>query len=281
MSTYKKHALMAVTVVLSSLICLYYFVYFLLCLAGFDSRLMCFFAMFVMAIAAMPIIFREKLRSKLGRAFKVLHIIFTALLAVYAISVVVFWGYILIDADNTSDTLLAEYEACENRGADTVIMVFGCRAYGMSPSLTLRLRLDTAYELLIALPDAVCIVSGGQGNNEIAPEAEVMKNYLVSLGIDEDRIILEPNAHSTSENVRYTKELVSELGLDDKRVIGVSTSFHLPRIELLAKRYDLQMDVCSSPSPSFGHFYVSMIREYLSYIKMAFFDKAVIITRVT
>lgn len=280
-SNSKPRLLSVITAASSATVVCYYFVYLMLCLVGFDSRLMCFFALFVMAVAALPVLFRAKLQRLLGRAFTPLQIIFTVLLIVYIISVIFFWCYICIDSGNTPEAITERYAEVNNTGENTVIMVFGCRAYDMRPSLTLRLRLDAAYKLLVDLPDALCIVSGGQGNNETYAEAIVMKNYLTERGINEERIILESNAHSTSENVRFTKELAAEYGISDKEFIGVSTSFHLPRIELLSKRYDFPMSVCSSPSPSFGHFYVSMIREYLSYIKMTFFDRAVIITRVT
>ncbi len=272
--------LCAITIAASVLVCLYYFIYLLLCLFGFDSRLMSFFALFVMSCAALPIIFHEKLKKLLGRAFKPLHIIFTSLLCLYLASVVLFWCYIGFAPGRTpSDCVDAFAEA--DTGEDTVIMVFGCRTYGYTPSLTLRLRLDTAYELLTLLPDAKCIVSGGQGSNETVPEAEAMLRYLTERGISEERIITESNSHSTSENVRFTKELINELSLDDKKLIGVSTAFHLPRIEALASRYTLPMELCASSSPSAAHHYVSMIREYLSYIKMVLFDEAVIITKVT
>lgn len=277
----KGGLLLTVTKVFSAAVCLYYFVYLIFCLAGFDSKLMCIFAALVMAMAALPVVFADRLKKKLGKAFNVMHIIFTGVLGVYVLSVIAFWGYICIDSEKTPDAVLSEYKAQDDSGENTVISVFGCRAYGMRPSITLRLRLDAAYQLLTQLPDAICIVSGGQGNNETASEAVVMKNYLVELGISEERIFTEAASHSTSENVRYTKALIEKLGFENMRVIGVSTSFHLPRIGLLSKRYGLNMELCSSPSPTVGHFYVSMIREYLSFIKMAFFDKAVIITRVT
>ena len=273
--------LSTVTVGLVGIVCVYYFIYFVLCLLGFDSRLMCLFALFVMMCAALPVLFRKRLKALFGKRFDILHVIFTVALCVYAVSTVIFW--IVICSNNVGDNsaVSEKYMTEDQSGADTVIAVFGCRAYGMSPSRTLKARLDSAYELLVKLPDAVCIVSGGQGSDETVPEAVVMYNYLVERGIDGDRIILEQSAHSTSENVRFIKALLEEKGLSDKRVIGVSTAFHLPRIGLLCKRYGLQMEVYSSPSPSAGHFYVSMVREYLSYIKMALFDKAVLITKVT
>jgi uncharacterized SAM-binding protein YcdF (DUF218 family) len=131
------------------------------------------------------------------------------------------------------------------------------------------------------MPDAVCLVSGGQGANETMPEAIVMKNWLTDHGIDESRIYMEENSHSTSENIRFSKEKLESLGLSDKTVVGVSTAFHLPRIQLLAKRYGLPMTLIGAPSPSFANHYVSMVREYLSYIKMALFDQAVLITKIT
>ncbi|MBQ8551548.1 MAG: YdcF family protein [Clostridia bacterium] len=282
MKNRKKYSPLAVvTVAASGLICLYYFVYLLLCIFGFDSRLMSLFALFVMACAALPIIFHKRLQKLLKRAFKPLWIIFTSLLCIYIATVIAFWCYIGLDAAKTPAIYGKTYAAEGNTGKDTVVMIYGCRTYGYTPSLTLRLRLDAAYELLTQLPDATCIVSGGQGSNETVPEAVAMREYLVDRGIAEERIITEAESHSTSENVRFTKALIEELGLTDKRIIGVSTAFHLPRIEMLTSRYGLPMELCSSPSPSFGHHYVSMIREYLSYIKMMLFDDAVIITKIT
>lgn len=265
----------------SVLVSLYYFVYLELCIVGFDSRLMSFFALFVIACVTLPILFHEHLKRILKGAYKPLKLIFTVLLCLYAVSVAVFWCYIGNFSSSTPETYAKAAAETNDTGEGTAVLVFGCRAYGNRPSLTLRIRLDAALELLCALPDAVCIVSGGQGSNETVPEAVVMQSYLTEHGISEDRIIMESASHSTSENIRLTKELMEETGLSYDRVIGVSTAFHLSRIKLLSERYDFPMELCSSPSPSFGHMYVSMVREYLSYIKMLLFDKAVIITKVT
>ena len=167
----KRDLLSALTVGASTAVCLYYAVYLIFCLAGFDSRLMCFFALFVIACAGLPVIFRDRLRAKLGRAFRALNITFTALLILYILTVIAFWCYIGFDAAKTP----AGYIAAGDTGADTVVLVFGCRTYGYTPSLTLGLRLDAAYELLAALPDALCIVSGGQGSNETVAESIAMK----------------------------------------------------------------------------------------------------------
>lgn len=274
-----KHKILNIlTVSAAAVVCTYYAVYLIFCITGFDSVFMSLFALFVMACAGLPVYFRQWLRTKLGRAFKPLQIVFTVLLSVYIVTVMIFWCWIGLDAANTPESFLAEFDGT---GDDTLILVFGCRAYGMIPSSALRLRLEAALELLQELPDAVCIVSGGQGSNETAPEGVVMKEWLISHGIDAPRIFIEQDSHSTSENVRFSKELVESLGFTDKRIIGVSTAFHLPRIELLSSRYGLPMTLVSAPSPTFANHYVSMVREYLSYIKMALFDQAVLITKIT
>ncbi len=267
-----KPLLSALTIGAAALIFVYWAVYFVLCLTGFDSPLMSILAVFVMAAISLPILFRKRLSRCFGDAMRWLRPLFSALLIFYVITVAVFWCFIGCNAAKTPAHFL------DGNGSDTLVLVFGCRTYGMTPSLTLALRLNAAQELLHGLPEAVCVVSGGQGANETVPEALSMKAYLEANGIDATRIFMEDNSHSTSENVRLSKELIASLALDNKRIIGVSTAFHLPRIQALANRYDLPMELCAAPSPTFGHFYVSMVREYLSYIKMLFFDQVVIVS---
>lgn len=269
-----------VTVCASALIAAYYFVYMLFCLLRVEVMYMALFALFVISGVSLPIIFRNKLKKILGRAYRVIHIIFTVLLCVYIVTVIAFWIYIGVDASKTPQTYAETYAAEGGTGEDTAVLVFGCFTKGMTPGPSLKLRLDAAYELLTALPDSVCVVSGSQGKRETAPECESMRAYLIGRGIEAERIIMEGNSHSTSENIRFSKALLDEMGLSDKRIIGVSTAFHLPRIEFIANRYDIPIDTCAAPSPGFSYHYVSMVREYLSYIKMVLFDEAVIITRL-
>ena len=277
----KLSLLSVITVTAASIIFVYYFICLALCLTGFDSVVMGVFSLVVMGCVSIPILLRRQIKRLLGRAFKVFHIIYTVILCFYLVTATALWCYICIGAGHNASAIVKEYEAAGDTGEGTAVMVFGCRAYGYTPSLTLRLRLDAAYEILSALPDAVCIVSGGQGSNETRPESEAMEAYLVGRGIDKSRIIKESDSHSTSENVRHTKKLLDDAGLSYEKIIGVSTEFHLSRVKTLSIRYDLPMELCSSPSPSAAHFYVSMVREYLSYIKMMFFDKAVLITEIT
>lgn len=254
------------------IISLYYFVYLVLCLIGYDLRIMSLFALAVMAVMILPVVFRKKLKAKLGGAYFPLKLIFTILTILYIISVVIFWCYIGLDARRDAASYAAAAESFHNDGSGTVVVVFGCHTDGYTPGPTLKLRLDEAAELLEALPDAICVVSGGQGSNETVAEAVSMKAYLEEVGIDAERIYAEDESHSTSENIRFTKELLIKNSIEPVRVIGVSTAFHLPRIEVLSRVYDLPMEVCAAKSPDDFSYYVSMVREYLSFIKLLLVD---------
>ena len=70
------------------------------------------------------------------------------------------------------------------------MIVLGAKIIGDRPSRMLRNRLDAAYAYLQAHPDAVGIVSGGQGSDEQYSEAYVMEQYLLSKGIPAERLVL-------------------------------------------------------------------------------------------
>ena len=253
----------------ASLTALYFAIY--ICTAGFSMPSLTLFSLAVIAACVLPVVFRKKLEIKLGRAFRPLTVTLTVLVGIFLASLVAFWVYIGLDASKDADDYAVEVSSTPD-DRETVIVVFGCRTYGYNPSKSLRLRLEEAKKLLGAMPDALCVVSGGQGDNETVPEAEAMRAWLEENGISPDRLIVEPDSHTTSENIRYTKELLDKLGLSDARIIGVSTAFHLPRIETLSRLYGLPMELCAAPSANFAQHYSSMVREYFSYVKMLFAD---------
>ena len=117
-------------------------------------------------------------------------------------------------------------------------VVLGCRVYGERASLMLRERLDAAYEYLEKNPEAMCVVSGGQGSGEDISEAECMYRYLVAKGIESMRIYKEDQSTSTEENMKLSLEVIKENALDEKVVI-ISNEFHLYRAGRLAKDCNL------------------------------------------
>lgn len=120
-------------------------------------------------------------------------------------------------------------------GYDALI-VLGGGIRGRHPTLTLKYRLDTAAESLERNPDAICVVSGGQGPDEIETEAAVMKAYLVGLGIDPERIFEEDKSQSTEENFAFSKRIIEERLGEGAVTVFVTTDFHVFRAERTAAR---------------------------------------------
>lgn len=141
-------------------------------------------------------------------------------------------------------------------GNETLI-VLGCRVYGETPSLSLRERLDAAYEYLEANPKAYCVVSGGQGSGENISEAECMYRYLVNKGIDGSRIYKEDASTSTRENLEFSLQVIKENQLPAE--IAVATSeYHQYRVGLVAKGLGIEnTSVCGQTATwLFPTFYV-------------------------
>ena len=155
------------------------------------------------------------------------------------------------------------YKAQENRPAEAkVIVVLGCKVKGERPTRMLRRRLDAAKSAMDKYPDAICIVSGGQGSNEVISEALAMKNYLVEKGIDESRIIMEDQSTSTYENIRFSLEKLDQLGLPHEFTI-VTDGFHQYRASLIAKDQGVE-DVTSIPAYTEPRYlFTYWVREWL------------------
>jgi len=118
------------------------------------------------------------------------------------------------------------------------VVVLGChvRPNGV-PSRMLRERLEAALELLLEDESLLCVVTGGQGPNEPATEASIMRDWLVRNGIAEERIFLEDKSTNTHENLKFAYNVIVENNLSQNIVI-VSDGFHLSR----AKNYGLKLD---------------------------------------
>lgn len=144
------------------------------------------------------------------------------------------------------------------------IIVLGAQVRADGPSQVLRYRLDTAYDYLMANPETVCIVSGGQGPGEPLPEAQVMGDYLEGRGIDSARIVREPESHTTAENIENSMALIDP---ERNRVGIVTNDFHVYRGVGIARKKGLD-NACGIASPS-ATFYLpnNLLRESLCIAK--------------
>ena len=168
------------------------------------------------------------LQSKNPRIAKTLRIILTFLLLagfVCALIVGVFIARAMVGSTKT----YCDY-----------IIVLGAGVDGTTPSLSLRERLNAAYDYLIAHPDAVCVVSGSQGYNEEISEAECMYRDLTGRGIDPSRVWKEDQAENTRQNIAYSLDLIeSRTGVRPEKAGIVSSDYHLYRAGLFAREQGL------------------------------------------
>jgi len=122
------------------------------------------------------------------------------------------------------------------------MIVLGAGINGSTPSLSLRNRLDAAYEYLTAHPETICIVSGGQGPGEDLSEALCMYKDLTAKGIAPERIWMEDKSTSTRENIAFSLALIEEKAGQCPTKAGIlSSEYHLYRAGLVAKSQGLEM----------------------------------------
>ena len=136
------------------------------------------------------------------------------------------------------------------------LIVLGAAVYGDQPSLTLIRRLEGARDYLNTYPDSVAIVSGGMGAGETVTEAQAMRDWLVANGIPAERVLMEPRATSTEENLAFSFEIIRERGDEpDGRVAVVSSAYHLYRAKLMARNMGVSAAGVEAP---WGYFFVML-----------------------
>ena len=137
------------------------------------------------------------------------------------------------------------------------LIVLGAAVYGDQPSLTLVRRLEGTLQYLNEHPGAIAIVSGGMGPGERITEAQAMYDWLLAHKVDPARVIMEPKARSTMENLQYSFEIIRSLGDEPEgKVAIVSSAYHLYRAKLMAKSLGVP-DAAGVAAP-WGYFFVML-----------------------
>lgn len=133
------------------------------------------------------------------------------------------------------------------------------------PSLQLQWRLEAAAR---AWHDRPCLVvtCGAQGSNEPAPEALVMRDVLVGLGVAEDMILTDADSFNTRQNIDHAVALLEGRGV--QRVVVVTSDYHLPRAMALAEDAGLEATGIGAPTKLGMRFWAKNHgREALAWIK--------------
>lgn len=130
-------------------------------------------------------------------------------------------------------------------------------------SVQLQWRLDEAYKAWQAKPCPV-VTCGAQGDDEPAPEGDVMRAYLIGLGIPEDQVLSDPDSYNTRQNIERAKALLEGTGAE--KILIVTSDYHLPRAMALAR--DAGLDATGLGSPTKPEYWIkNHAREALSWIK--------------
>lgn len=153
------------------------------------------------------------------------------------------------------------------------LIILGAELNGRTISSSLKARLDAGLLYLRKFPDVKVVVSGGQGRGEDITEAEAMREFLIANGIDEGRIITEPNATSTMENFIFSKALINQqIGKPVSDITFVTNSFHVLRAKMLAGRNGLNATAISGDTLHISP--LIYLREYFALIKSFIFDRS-------
>ena len=137
------------------------------------------------------------------------------------------------------------------------LIVLGAAVYKDQPSLTLVRRLEGALDYLETYPDSVAIVSGGMGPGETVTEAQAMYDWLTAAGVDPARVLTEPKASSTEENLKFSFDIIRSRGDEPAgKVAIVSSAYHLYRAKCLAAKLGVP-DAAGVAAP-WGYFFVML-----------------------
>ncbi len=155
------------------------------------------------------------------------------------------------------------------RAGGSYILVPGARVREDGASRVLRYRLERAVHFLKENPETIVIVSGGKGSDEPCTEAEVMRDYLLREGIEGSRIISEDRSVNTSQNIRFSADVIRRRGDSVRQAkVGIVTSnFHIFRAVRLAKKAGYR-HVYGIPAKSTPFFLPNnVLRESLGIVK--------------
>ncbi|NDV84413.1 YdcF family protein [Bacteroides sp. 51] len=124
------------------------------------------------------------------------------------------------------------------------VLVLGCGIRGETVLPTLEARLDRCLDYLKHNPDALILVSGGQGAKEDIPEAVAMKRYLVAHGVSEQQIRIEDKSRNTVQNFSYSKAVLDGLFTQKEYTVAIITSdYHAYRVGLTADRQGMPIHI--------------------------------------
>ena len=148
------------------------------------------------------------------------------------------------------------------------ILILGCQI-NKDGSLTklLQSRTDRAVEFAQMQKNnngknIIFVPSGGQGSDEVMPEADAIKNYLLSKGISEDKILVENKSVNTFQNITFSKNLINQQK-NNANIAFSTTNYHVFRAGCIADDEGIKIEGIGAKTKSY--FWINaFIREFIA-----------------
>lgn len=146
-------------------------------------------------------------------------------------------------SDEFIDRLLYSGLDYDGRSAD-LIMVLGNKS-------ACKYRLPAAYELFKKGRADMLLFTGGKAQDSgygLMPEYLSLLTAAKELGIPRERILVETKSMSTVENFDFSKEIIKREFPYCRKIILVTTDYHMLRATLLAKQRLAEYEIISCPA---------------------------------
>lgn len=117
------------------------------------------------------------------------------------------------------------------------ILVLGAAQYNGRPSPVLKARLDYALDLYRDRWAPYLVVTGGVGSGDTLSEGGVARQYAINHGVPDSVILVDRRGTTSARSMAAAAALMRTKQL--KSALLVSDSYHMLRLELLARRNGL------------------------------------------
>ena len=167
----------------------------------------------------------------------------------------------------TESLIIGEMVRPAPAGMDYVI-VLGAKMSGNQQLPVMEKCMEALLEYQEQNPDTIIIVSGNDTIYDDATQADVMRDWLMERGVDDEHIWMETNANSVQENIRYSLELVHKHDkYNEEPSIGLVTmNFHAFRAQKIAETEGYEVSTIPSKT-DFVLLVNEMVREFFAVIK--------------
>ena len=192
----------------------------------------------------------KKTRRRLPLAARILVVLLSVCVVFYAgVAIMVLWK---------------EHHLPPTDAYDTIIILGAQVKPDGTPNLQLQWRLDAGFAAWQKQPCKI-VVCGAQGRDEPAPEGEVMRDYLMKLGVPAEDILVDASSFNTRENLQHAAALLADQAV--QTVLIVTSDYHLPRAMAIAE--DLGFRATGIASRTLGGIYwlKNHLREPVAWIK--------------